>query len=140
MLNLPRDEMAFRSDYEELLLNQSLTTVFRPGNRLYPNWRGYEQGEIITGRIIERCGCDIKNIPPLFKNLKILLKIAKIEILFTKKLNTQDFEGSSADVVDIDSLDKHISAIYNKSLSEYDNTVTRIVLEYLDQDKHKLTA
>ena len=139
-MELPRDEMAFRADYEELVFQQSLTTVFRPGNRVFPNWRGYKPGEIITGRIIERCGCDQKDIPPVFKAAKIPLKIAKIDIIPISQISQQDFEGSSWDVNDLKSLDRHIAKIYNKTLSEYDNVVTRIELDYIEVGKSQLRA
>lgn len=139
-MNLPRDEMAFRADYEQMVSEQLLTTVFRPGNRVFPNWRGYKQGEIITGRIIERCGCDINNIAPLFKPSKISLRIAKINIILVAEISPQDFNGSSWDVTDLESLDQHICKIYNKSLSAYDNIVTRIELEYLESCKSQLRA
>ena len=132
--------MAFRADYEKVVSEQSLTTVFRPGNRVFPNWRGYKQGEIITGRIIERCGCDINNIAPLFKPSKISLRIAKIDIILVAAISPQDFNGSSWDITDLGSLDQHIYKIYNKSLSEYDNIVTRIELEYLESCKSQLRA
>jgi hypothetical protein len=132
--------MAFRADYEKVVSEQSLTTVFRPGNRIFPNWRGYKQGEIITGRIIDRCGCDIENIAPLFKPSKISLRIAKIDMILAAEICPQDFNGSSWDVTDLRSLDQHIYKIYNKFLSEYDNIVTRIQLEYLEPCKSQLRA
>lgn len=139
-MDLPRYEMAFRADYEDALCEQSLTTVFRPGNRIFPSWRGYKLGEIITGRVIERCGCDLNNTPPLFKEAKIPLRIAKIEIIQISKLSQKHFDGSSQDVTDLKSLEQHIYKIYNAPLSDYDNTVTRIALEYLEPSALQLRA
>jgi hypothetical protein len=132
--------MAFRADYEDLVSQQSLTTVFRPGNRVFPSWRGYKLGEIIIGRIIERCGCDLQQKAPLFKESKIPLRIAKIEVIPVADLSAEDFEGSSWDVTDLESLDQHIYKIYSKPLSEYDNMVTRISLDYLEPCKQQLAA
>ncbi|MFT7127422.1 MAG: hypothetical protein ACI9HX_001099 [Pseudoalteromonas tetraodonis] len=140
VLNLPRNEMAFRADYEDLVSRQSLTTVFRPGNRVFPSWRGYKLGEIISGRIIERCGCDIQKMAPLFKGSKTPLRIAKIEVIRVAELSAEDFAGSSWDVTDLESLDLHICKIYSKPLSEYDNMVTRISLDYLEPCKQPLAA
>lgn len=130
-MKLPRDELAFREDYEDMVKQRALTTVFRPGNRIYPNWRGYKKGEIVSGRIIKQCGSDKDNIPPVFKEAKIPLRIAEIDIVPVAKLNPQDFKGSSADVTCPESLIQHLYRIYKKPLSEYDDMVTRIALEYL---------
>jgi hypothetical protein len=83
-MELPRDEMAFRKQYEDLLCARELTTVFRPGNRLYPNWRGYSPGEVVTARVIERCGSDELRVPPLFNDTRIPIKITS---LMTKKID-----------------------------------------------------
>lgn len=131
-MELPRDEMAFRADYEILLSQQSLTTVFRPGNRIFPKWRGYKHGEVVTGRIIKCCGCDKENTAPVFTDLKIPLRVVQIETIPVSELSAQDFLGSSWDVTDADSLNQHIQRIYNKPLSAYGNVVTRIALDYLD--------
>lgn len=139
-MDLPRDEIAFRADYELLVYKQTLTTVFRPGNRIYPNWRGYKLGEVVTGRIIERCGCDERSIPPVFKRARVPLRIARIEALSLADLAPSDFGGSSADVCDVDSLKAHINRIYSKPLGEYDNIITRIELEYLQPNQTILRA
>jgi hypothetical protein len=128
---LPRDEMAFRKRYEELVTKQLLTTVFRPGNRVYPQWRGYKPGEIVTARVIEQYGSDEKGIPPVFKPIKILVRIKNIRVKNIHALDAHDFSGSSPDVCDIQSLKQHLHYIYGKDVRYFNQQITKINLEYL---------
>lgn len=128
---LPRDEMAFRKRYEKLVTKQLLTTVFRPGNRVYPRWRGYKPGEIVTARVIEKYGSDEKGIPPVFKPIKIPIRIKSILVKDIHTLDKHDFSGSSPDVRDIQSLKQHLHYIYGKSTDHFNQQITKIDLEYL---------
>jgi hypothetical protein len=74
---LPRDEMAFRKRYEPLLVGRKITAVFRPGNRVFPNRRGYIAGETVTARVIERCGSDTIGLPPQFNDIRIPIRIKR---------------------------------------------------------------
>ena len=130
-MELPRNEIAFRKEYEELVLLNALTTVFRPGNRIFPNWRGYKPGEVITARIIEKCGCDEKEIAPLFNHHKIKVQVASIRTHHIDELTAAHFAGSSPDVHDIQSLKDHLAHIYGKPISAYDDEITRIELAYI---------
>ncbi len=130
-MELPRNEIAFRKEYEDQVLLNKLTTVFRPGNRVFPNWRGYKPGEVVTARIIEKCGCDEKKIAPLFNDNKVKVQIASIETLKIDELQDEHFDGSSDDVTDVQSLKDHLNYIYGKSIDHYDNMITRINLAYI---------
>jgi len=131
-MNLRRDEIAFRSMYLPYVENESLTTVFRPGNRIFPNWRGYKKGEIVTARIIEIPGDDSKYIAPTFNEIQKIVIINDIEVVNINDLTNYDFDGSSEDVRDIQSLKKHLSQIYNYSSEYLDNAqITRISLYYV---------
>lgn len=129
-MNLPRDEMAFRKQYEDLLLAREITTVFRPGNRVYPNRRGYIPGEHVTARVIERCGCDERRVPPLFNATRIPIQITSLTVKMLDVVEEDDFEGSSPDVHDRDSLVEHLVGIYQRPVV-CDGTVTRIRFRYL---------
>lgn len=131
-LELPRDEMAFRLSYEPLLVARTLTTVFRPGNRLWPNWRGYRPGEIVTGRVIARPGSDALGIPPEFTPARFPIEIGTIKVMAPDILTAGDFTGSSPDVHDVPSLLDHLMSIYGKPLSAFGDPVTRIQFAYLD--------
>ncbi len=131
-LELPRDEMAFRLEYEPLMRARTLITVFRPGNRLWPNWRGYQPGEIVTGRVIARPGSDALGIPPQFTPARFPIQIGTINVMAPDALTPDDFFGSSPDVQDVPALLDHLMSIYGKPLSAFDDLVTRITFTYLD--------
>lgn len=128
---LPRDEMAFRKQYQDLVTQQLLTTVFRPGNRVYPQWRGYKPGEVVTARVIEQYGSDEKGIPPIFNRIKIPVRIKSILVKDIHTLDQHDFSGSSPDVCDIQSLKQHLHYIYGKKTEYFNQQITKINLEYL---------
>lgn len=130
-MDLPRDEMAFRKRYESLVVDQKLTTVFRPGNRVFPNFRGYKRDEVITARIIEVPGCDSDNIAPQFNDIRMPIQIAHIEILKVGELEEEHFLGSSPDVQSVAELLEHLTGIYQRPISEYGDEVTRIAFSYL---------
>ncbi len=127
---LPRDVIAFRKEYQQLLVKKALTTVFRPGNRIYPYRRGYKPGEVVTARIIEKCGSDKLGIPPLFNEVKMHVCIKDISVVNIDTLKQQDFMGSSPDVFDIQSLEQHLYYIYEKPIDDFDRQVTTITLDY----------
>ena len=131
-LELPREEMAFRKEYADAVYSGDLTVVFRPGNRVFPNWRGYKKGEIITARIIERVGDDSRMLPPVFSDFKRDFMIKNIEVIGLDELSETDFLGSSDDVADVQGLIDQLSWIYHKDPKDYGNEVTRIEIEYVD--------
>ena len=128
---LPRDEMAFRWRYRDLLLKRALTTVFRPGDRTYPNWRGYCEGETVTARIIRMPGSDERGVPPQFDDLRIPIRIRAISVSSIDALGHEAFSGSSPDVHDRASLAEHLRHIYGRPISAFDNQVTRIAFAYI---------
>lgn len=130
-MDLARDEMAFRKTYEPYVFNRELTTVFRPGNRLYPNYRGYKPLEVVIARIIEKPGCDIQNIPPTFSHFKAPIRISDIRTIEIDALTPSDFNGSSPDVQNVTDLLEHLEFIYEQPIEVFDNTVTRIQIQYL---------
>jgi len=130
---LPRDEMAFRGRYEALLLQRAITTVFRPGDRTWPNWRGYRQGEVVTARVIDTCGDDASRTPPRFNAVRLPIRLTEVLVLDVDRLAPPDFDGSSPDVVDRPSLLAHLQDIYGKSIDAFDRRVTRIRFTYEDR-------
>ncbi|HUO92637.1 MAG TPA: hypothetical protein VMU22_06935 [Rhizomicrobium sp.] len=128
---LPRDEMAFRALYRPLLLSRALTTVFRPGDRIYPKWRGYSEGETVTARIIRRPGSDELGVPPEFDDMRIPIRIRSISVSPIDALGRDAFQGSSPDVHDLASLATHLRHIYGRPIAAFGNLVTRIAFSYL---------
>lgn len=131
VLLLPRDEMAFRARYQPLLISRTLTTVFRPGDRRCPNWRGYIEGEIVTARVIRRCGSDALGIAPVFTALRIPIRIQSVRVKPVDRLEAADFTGCSPDVADRQGLIEHLCEIYGRPIEDYGSRVTRIAFEYL---------
>ena len=132
-LLLPRDEMAFRKQYEADVLEGRLTTVFRPGNRIYPRWRGYRPGEPVTARIIEHCGDDRLGIAPIFNDVRVPIKIVSIDVVLLWRLSSSDFIGSSKDVTCPKSLQMHLEGIYQMDFSDPLTIVSRISFDYLSR-------
>lgn len=128
---LPRDEMAFRARYRELLLARALTTVFRPGDRIYPSWRGYSTGEIVTARIISKPGSDELGVPPKFDDIRIPIRIVGLSVSRLETLGPDAFLGSSPDVCDGPSLAQHLYEIYGRPVNDFGNQVTRIAFVYI---------
>src|SRR5262249_7571998 len=126
-LELPRNEMAFRRRYQGLLLAREITTVFRPGNRIYPNWRGYLAGETVIARVIERPGSDKLGIPPRFNALCVPIRITALAVKPVDSLTGEDFRGSSPDVNDVPGLIAHLAGIYGQPVAR---EVTRIRFDY----------
>lgn len=125
-LELPRNEMAFRMRYQELLLARKITTVFRPGNRIYPNWRGYLEGETVSARVIKRPGSDALGIAPLFNELSLPIRILSLAVKPVHALSLEDFLGSSPDVRDVPGLIAHLNEIYGEEVGQ----ITRIHFRY----------
>jgi hypothetical protein len=128
---LPRHEMAFRKQYQRLLLAQKITAVFRPGDRLFPAWRGYAPGETITARVIAKVGSDARGVPPVFNKVCVPVRIEDVTVLPAVALGPEDFAGSSPDVSDVPSLLRHLAAIYRQPIEAYGGIVTRIRFAYL---------
>ncbi len=127
---LPRDEMAFRRRYQALLRDRRITTVFRPGDRIWPNWRGYIVGETVTARVIEQVGCDELRLAPRFNSVRVPIRIQDLAVLDIDSLTGEDFHGSSPDVSDKDSLLAHLFEIYGQPIEAYGRKVTRIRFTY----------
>jgi hypothetical protein len=132
-LSLNPNEMAFRKMYQALLEQEKITTVFRPGQRLCGDFRGYCAGQKIELRVIEKVGADWAGIAPQF--ITGFSKGAIIKEIETKtigELTEKDFEGSSPDISNTDSLKHNLGLIYNLSNEELtnDSVITRIIFEY----------
>jgi len=133
-LNLPADEIAFRRIYQNLLEQERLTTVFRPGGRGRKDYRGYAEGDIIKAKVLQNVGADWAGVAPEFvpdfeKRIRIISNQQKALDSLTEK----DFEGSSPDVHDVESLRYHLGVIYNLSPESLNGKsfVTKIGFEYV---------
>jgi shikimate dehydrogenase len=134
LVNLPRDEMAFRQVYLHLLRSRLLTTVFRPRNMVQDNIRSYVVGDSVTARILNNVGADWAKVAPIFLDSEeFSIQITDVVAKRIGDLSSADFEGSSPDVKDKNGLIYHLGLIYNLSVNELtdDTIVTKITFEYL---------
>lgn len=133
-LNLNPNEMAFRKIYTQLVVEEKVTTVFRPERRLCGDFRGYCKDQIVKIRIIDKVGTDWASVRPKFiPKISKKVRILKTEIKKIKLFVKKDFEGSSPDVYDKQSLKYHLGLIYDLSQDEIgeDFIVTKIVFKYI---------
>ncbi|MDD5213811.1 MAG: hypothetical protein PHG82_05285 [Candidatus Gracilibacteria bacterium] len=86
---LDRSDMAFREN-EKCCLDEDNIVVYRPGNRMYPETRGYKDGEVIKARVIDKVGDDSKGLPPVFSDEVKLIKIQTVEILDLDSLENKE--------------------------------------------------
>jgi len=129
----PRDEIGFRKIYSDLVREQKITTIFRPGERLCNLNKGFCEGEIVNIKIIEKVGADWATLPPetsTFNQKALILSTVNKEIgAFTKA----DFVGASPDIFDKQSLIYNLGVVYNLPPSELtdDCIITKTTFMYL---------
>lgn len=137
-----RDEIAFRKVYLPLLQNRRVTTIFRPGRRIFGEHpKGYREGETVTLRIVEQVGADWANLPGLLcDDFGMEVKILKTVPRLIGTLKDPDFLGSTPDVHDLQSLRYHLGLLYNLYPHELgDNAwITQTTLRYCDE--HEVRA
>lgn len=126
-MNLDRSEMAIRKEYKQLVKIQELKRVFRPGNRIYPNWRGYKEGENINIRIIAKPGSDKLNIPPKFEKEKYPIVIKKIVFKCLNELNKDDFRLAPENINTREDLINHFKEIYGYEKTEIEKMCLSII-------------
>ena len=133
-LDLPRDEMAFRKIYRDLVENRSLVTVFRPERRLCGDIRGYCEGQSVKARILDVPGSDRAGVPPRFlETPERIIKIETVRVYAFGELIPEMFQGSSPDVYDRESLKYHLGLIYNIDPAAFTDEaeITRITFRYV---------
>jgi shikimate dehydrogenase len=139
-LVLNPDEMAFRKIYWTLLLQNQITTVFRPGKRTSGMPRAYVEGQIVKARVIDSIGADWAGVPPQFvSELSKQIRITKIQAKRLGELKRADFNGSSPDVTNKLSLRYHLGSIYNLYMDDLKNDawITIIKFEYVNMEEIK---
>jgi len=142
-LFLNPNEMAFRKYFWPALEAGLITKVFRPGSRLDGDERGYKEGQVVVARVIDSIGADWAGVPPeFFKDLSRTIKIEKTQAKKISDLIKEDFDGSSLDVQDKESLKTQLGLIYNlfpAQLSD-DSIVTIISFSYLTMENNLATS
>ncbi|HLD28582.1 MAG TPA: hypothetical protein VJB67_03125 [Patescibacteria group bacterium] len=132
-LKLNPDEMAFRRVYQDLLEQEKISVVFRPGKRECGALRGYCPRQAVTARVLDKIGADWAGLAPQFD--PDFSKSIIIEGAVAKKIGEfqdNDFVGASPDVSDQKSLKFHLGLVYNIPVSQLtnDDYVTIVKFSY----------
>ena len=127
----PRNELWVRKPYERLVMNGSLITFFRPGDRITPtNKKYFIAGEVLTIRFLDKPGDEERGFVPVLNGN---FRKAKVVDICKKSIDDfceSDFKGSSPDVQNIMQLKYNLGITYNKPIDEI-KEVTKIKIEYL---------
>ncbi len=130
----PRGEIWFRRIYADLVLNRHVTTIFRPGKRLNGDPKGFQEGEILRVRIIEKVGAEWAGVfGRVCPDIEIPVQVHEVKASRIVELEPSDFEGSTPDVADAQSLIYQLGILYNLSPSEIgpNSIVTKTTFAYL---------
>lgn len=128
---LDRNDISFRKENEEEVTIKDKITVFRPGNRIYPQDRGYIKGEVIKARIIDVPWNDKEWKEPIFSNIVKLVKIETITVLQEEEIDNIDFKNSLKNIQTKEELLKHLECVYKKNNF---NTITKIQMKKLSEE------
>jgi hypothetical protein len=126
----PRDEIWLRKVYEPEVVSGSLTRIFKPGDRTYPNHKGFKIGEQIKIRVVEIPGNDQTNCVPIVKNYYRKATIDSIIVTAIDSLKKEDFIGSSKDIYNKNSLRYNLGLLYN-DVPESFNKISIIEIKYI---------
>lgn len=127
---LDRDEIGLRQEDENDLLAKERLTIFRPGNRIYPQKRWFIQWEVVKARIIDMPWNDREKIAPTFSTIVKLVKIQTIKVLRQEDLIENDFRDSLEYVQSSEDVKKYLENIYK----EIPETITKIDINELDTE------
>jgi hypothetical protein len=118
-MSFPRDELWFRKVYQDELAAGTLTRIFKPGNRIYPESKGFMPGECVKLRILEAPGNDKTGALPLLNGFCRSATIENIVLTNIDALTPPDFIGASRDIHDTLTLRYHLGIIYDKKPQDF---------------------
>lgn len=125
---LDRDEIGLRQEDKKDLVTKERLTIFRPGNRIYPQKRWFTQWEVVKARIIDKPWNDREKKAPTFSTIVKLVKIQTIKVLRQKDLIEDDFHNSLEYVQSPEEVKRYLENIYK----EVPETITKIDIKELD--------
>lgn len=132
-MEYPRDDLWERKPYEPLIADGSLTTFYRPGDRVNQNnKKHFRTGETLTIRILEKPGDEERRLVPLFNGHFRKARVVKIYKKNIENLTEEDFEGSSPDVQNILQLRYNLGITYNRPIDSFEE-ITVVKVKYLDK-------
>jgi len=123
-----RNEIWFRKEDEKDFITKNQLTIFRPGNRIYPQKKWFTEWEVVKARILDKPWDDIENRIPVLSKIVKLVKIQAIKILNQKNLTEDDFASSLAYIQSQEDVKRYIENIYK----ENSETITKIDIENLN--------
>lgn len=111
-----RDEIWFRKIYLNLIQDRKVTTIFRPHKRLCDDHKGFCDGESLKIKIVDKVGADWANvIGQTLPDFEQEVQVTGIVAVPLGSLTAKDFNGSTPDVFDKQSLIYHLGLLYNLS-------------------------
>lgn len=131
---LNSNEMAFRKVYRDLLEQNKVTVIFRPGKRACGDYRGYCPEQKVTIKVLDKVGADWAMLPPKFvRGFSKKVVIKNVEVKKLKEIKKSDFNGPTPEIRNRESLEYNLGIIYNISPEEFtdDFLVTKTTFEYL---------
>jgi hypothetical protein len=132
-MEYPRDDLWERKPYESLIADGSLTTFFRPGDRVNQNnKKHFKKGETLTIRILEKPGDEERGLVPVLNGHIRKARVADIYKKNIENLTSEDFKGSSPDVQDVLQLRYNLGITYNRPVELF-KEITVVKVEYLDK-------
>lgn len=126
----PRDELWIRKVYEPEVVDGTLTRIFKPDNRLYPNTKGFNINEKVKVKIVEIPGNDKTRCMPIVNKNYRMATINNMIVTDINSLRKKDFIGASKDVYDAKSLRYNLGLLYDKTPESFDK-ITIIDIKYL---------
>ncbi|HSU73039.1 MAG TPA: shikimate kinase [Candidatus Binatia bacterium] len=111
-------ELWFRQTYKPMIVEKSLTTAVRPGERVLPAPKGTYAGETARVRILSEPGTD--NSLPRFDEYATSVLIDSIDVKKISDLLPSELLGSSPDARDSESVKYHLGLIYNRQFKNED--------------------
>lgn len=126
---LDRTDISLRTEDLVDLQEKQKITIFRPGNRIYPQNRGYTSWEVVKARIISIPWSDEKWIPPTFSEIVELVKIQTTTLL-DLSLSDIDFSNSLHYIQSREDLTRWVDRIYKKDFT----LVTQIDMTKLSKE------
>ncbi len=124
------DELWFRFPYRALLKDKRLKLIIKPGDRRYPNPKGFKEHQKVRLRVLQEPGAEKWNLLPIFDGFEARARILKIvvkELGWTRKA---ELKFASPDCQSRELIKYHLGLIYNQEFS-YEDIISLIHFEYI---------
>ena len=133
-----RNHITVRRLYNSFVEDRSLTTIFRPGVRLYPNEKSYRDGQLALVKILQVPGNDVYGIEPVHFDNDFPVRVERSVATRLIDVEPSLFSSAGPDINSLDTLRFNLANIYNLSYKEVfsdDFEVTYTTFKYLDEEE-----